>query len=999
MADIVYNIVEETLQYNLIETIYQYDTTGIVGEFEVLEYVNLAGFPATGKIKTIYIAKDTNLLYRWTGTAYQQVGGSESGNLSELGDVDLTKSKTTPINADSVLLQDTEDSSIWKKLTWSNIKNTLKTYFDSFYQATLVSGTNIKTIDGNSVLGSGDLTITSGIGGSIASGQVAFGGGTNTISGSNSFTWDNTNGRLGIGTTTPDKLLSIHTNGSAQFDLRGVFNSGFFNTFSFQRARGTLSSPTSPQANDEIGGFAWGGWNGSLWTGSRAGIFGVADGDWTGGTNPVRLIFSTTTTESQLFERMRITSTGLIGINNTSPTAQLDITNALATQPVLRLTGVSGQSASYRQTLTNAGAVVEEITSLGTFNLIKPAETGRETILKATVSDDSSSQFGIANGTTNDTFFMPTFYGFANYNTTNVISMKFAGYILAAKDVASDIATINFQTYITSSSTDPNNGTGSKIVNKPLLSVLNYLDKVLLISPNGSQAIGSNRTSLATAQLDVINALNTQPIAKFTGTTSNTLTINNDGSISPVSLADSSAPNNSSYFSSTTSRFTYKNSSGVLNSFSNANTGDETTSTIKTKLGSASTSADGYLTSTDWNNFNSSSKYYVSRWGADITDTTGASLQTALNNMINAGLHTAILDAGTWYTDQTITLKLSLYGLGKNTSIIRANNGLNDDVILVEGFTGGKGSYRTYKDFGVFGNAQYNTTGSCIKVSSPTIANFQADFLIFDSLFLESPKDHGIEIADPNNIIIAPRIINCDIIGDPVHSIGDGIVLDNNTYDAFIHNCDIGYFKVGSGIKINGGRGDQISNCKSWQNLYGYNLIATNRTQIVNCLSDYSGAHGLRIENCNDHLLFTNCTFRKSSANNNNLFESIAIFNSNDIQFYNCACFGDNGTDPTFPNNPSFVWFIATGCSNIRAKGMRYDDHISGYANVGTVTNLDIYDQGQVKVNSSGNIELASALHLARLDDSSAPNDTTYYSTTQSKLVYKDSGGTVNNLY
>ena len=37
---------------------------------------------------------------------------------------------------------------------------------------------------------------------------------------------------------------------------------------------------------------------------------------------------------------------------------------------------------------------------------------------------------------------------------------------------------------------------------------------------------------------------------------------------------------------------------------SGTNTGDETTATIKTKLGTATTSTDGYLTSTDWNTFN-----------------------------------------------------------------------------------------------------------------------------------------------------------------------------------------------------------------------------------------------------------------------------------------------------------------------------------------------------------------------------------------------------------
>lgn len=42
----------------------------------------------------------------------------------------------------------------------------------------------------------------------------------------------------------------------------------------------------------------------------------------------------------------------------------------------------------------------------------------------------------------------------------------------------------------------------------------------------------------------------------------------------------------------------------VLSNTSNTNTGDETTATIKSKLGVASTSTEGYLTNTDWNTFN-----------------------------------------------------------------------------------------------------------------------------------------------------------------------------------------------------------------------------------------------------------------------------------------------------------------------------------------------------------------------------------------------------------
>lgn len=39
------------------------------------------------------------------------------------------------------------------------------------------------------------------------------------------------------------------------------------------------------------------------------------------------------------------------------------------------------------------------------------------------------------------------------------------------------------------------------------------------------------------------------------------------------------------------------------------------------------------------------------------------------------------------------------------------------------------------------------------------------------------------------------------------------------------------------------------------------------------------------------------------------------------------------------------------------------------------------------------------AIAIVALADADAPNSTLYYSTTQSKLVWKDSGGVVNNLY
>lgn len=60
---------------------------------DVLEYANLAAFPATGEASKIYVTLDTNLTYRWTGTAYVQISestaiwGQISGNIALQNDL------------------------------------------------------------------------------------------------------------------------------------------------------------------------------------------------------------------------------------------------------------------------------------------------------------------------------------------------------------------------------------------------------------------------------------------------------------------------------------------------------------------------------------------------------------------------------------------------------------------------------------------------------------------------------------------------------------------------------------------------------------------------------------------------------------------------------------------------------------------------------------------------------------------------------------------------
>jgi hypothetical protein len=93
-------------------------------------------------------------------------------------------------------------------------------------QATLVSGTNIKTINSTSLLGSGDIAIAANPAGTA--GQIQFSDGSAFAADSNLF-WDNTNKRLGVGTSSPSYGLDVSQdiNGNLFARLRNTNASGF----------------------------------------------------------------------------------------------------------------------------------------------------------------------------------------------------------------------------------------------------------------------------------------------------------------------------------------------------------------------------------------------------------------------------------------------------------------------------------------------------------------------------------------------------------------------------------------------------------------------------------------------------------------------------------------------------------------------------------------------------------------------------------------------------
>jgi hypothetical protein len=76
-------------------------------------------------------------------------------------------------------------------------------------QPVLVSGTNIKTINGTSVLGSGNIVTPSTPPSGVA-GAIQFSNGSAFASDAANLFWDDTNNRLGIGTNAPRETLDVN---------------------------------------------------------------------------------------------------------------------------------------------------------------------------------------------------------------------------------------------------------------------------------------------------------------------------------------------------------------------------------------------------------------------------------------------------------------------------------------------------------------------------------------------------------------------------------------------------------------------------------------------------------------------------------------------------------------------------------------------------------------------------------------------------------------------
>jgi hypothetical protein len=139
------------------------------------------------------------------------------------------------------------------------------------------------------------------------------------------------------------------------------------------RSRGSIESPTAVQSGDNLGNIAFGGHDGTGYRNNSA-ISYFVDGAVSSNNVPTAILISTGTNGGA--ERFRITSSGLIGVNNSAPTNRLDIVGSFGRGAPVTKTGDFTLADTENWIIVNKG-------STGTATLPAAGSwTGREFTIK-----------------------------------------------------------------------------------------------------------------------------------------------------------------------------------------------------------------------------------------------------------------------------------------------------------------------------------------------------------------------------------------------------------------------------------------------------------------------------------------------------------------------------------------------------------------------------------------------------------------------------------------
>ncbi|MCK6650768.1 MAG: hypothetical protein L6Q66_14015, partial [Bacteroidia bacterium] len=181
-------------------------------------------------------------------------------------------------------------------------------------------------------------TAAAGVTGTGTATQVAFWNTATSLSSNSNLYWDNTNGRLGVGSSTPQYRLTVSGDGSSNLssvlgvEAYGTGAGGNTLAIIMRRAGGTQAVPTATSANESLGTFGFQGHTGGGFSANLSSFIGAqATENWTAAANGSQLNFNTTPNGSNTnVRRMNIASDGnvLIG-SGISPAENNAITVSL----------------------------------------------------------------------------------------------------------------------------------------------------------------------------------------------------------------------------------------------------------------------------------------------------------------------------------------------------------------------------------------------------------------------------------------------------------------------------------------------------------------------------------------------------------------------------------------------------------------------------------------------------------------------------------------------